>query len=78
MYYNGAGIKVNKEQAFKWYLTAAKLGESLAQFNTANLYYSGIGTSIDYKEALYWYQKAAAQGDEVARRNASLLEQRYK
>jgi TPR repeat protein len=63
-YHNGKGIKLNLEQAEKYYLLAAENNDSSSQISLAELYEKGHGISIkkDKNKSLFWYEKAAAQG----------------
>jgi len=60
-------------EAVKYYLKAAELGNSGAQFNLGTLYATGQGTAQDYEQAVYWYQKAAEQGNTNAQYNLGNL-----
>lgn len=62
----GKGVEVNKEQAFYWYLKAARGGELTSQVNIGNMYKSGIGIKKDLQQSTAWYKKAADRGDEDA------------
>lgn len=63
-YHNGKGIKLNLEQAEKYYLLAAENNDSNSQISLAELYEKGHGISIkkDKSKSLFWYEKAATQG----------------
>jgi hypothetical protein len=63
MYYTGAGIQINSEEAAKWFRKAAEQGHSLAQKNIGVMYYAGIGVGRDLIMAASWFRKAALQGD---------------
>ena len=56
-------------RSFQLYLEAAKMGNALAQNNTAYAYLFGEGVGKDYKEAVYWLEKAAAQNHTMAINN---------
>jgi TPR repeat protein len=51
-----------KKKAFNFYHKAAKLGDKVGQFNTANMYKHGVGVEKNVEQALYWYGQAAQQG----------------
>jgi TPR repeat protein len=44
------------------FISAAKQGYSVAQFQLGDMYHDGEGVSQDYKEAARWLRKAAEQG----------------
>ena len=49
-----------------WYRRAAEQGDSVAQYNLANMYAQGQGVVKDSIQAHYWFSLAAAQGDQDA------------
>ncbi len=51
------------EEAFRYYLEAARQGNPQAQCKLADCYYYGYGVSKDRGEAAAWYRKAAQQGN---------------
>lgn len=63
MYFNGLGVKQNKQNAIMFYHKAAKQGAMLSQRNLGYLYRKGLGAEKNIEKAIYWYQKAADQGD---------------
>jgi uncharacterized protein len=52
--------------ALKEFLSLAREGNSIAQFNLGFMYHEGKGVPQDSKEALKWYRLAADQGDPAA------------
>lgn len=56
-YFNGIGTNVDKKKALELYKQAAKLGNSVAQYNLANMY-----ENEDINQAIYWYKLSANQG----------------
>ncbi len=61
-----AGI-INYSEAAKWYLNAAKLGDSDAMLMLGWIYYEGrLSKGIDIKKAKYWFLKAADMGVDEA------------
>ncbi len=61
-----AGI-INYNEALKWYLSAAKLGDSDAMLMLGWIYYEGkLSNGIDIKKAKYWFLKAADMGVDEA------------
>jgi TPR repeat protein len=53
------GVEQSYEEARKWYLRAADLGEPQGMDAYANLLETGSGGPVDYAEARRWYEKAA-------------------
>ncbi|GAB6082853.1 hypothetical protein JCM30471_17670 [Desulfuromonas carbonis] len=53
------GYEQSQEQAFYWYLEAAKLGDPLAQQIVAGLYNIGRGVEMDETKADFWFARAA-------------------
>jgi TPR repeat protein len=66
LYQKHSNIKLNYQQAFKWYSESAQGGNSDAQKSLAYFYLKGLATDIDYGVALSWYTKAAEAGDPEA------------
>jgi uncharacterized protein len=56
-------------EAAKWYLAAAKRGNSIAQEKIGLMYYRGLGVVQDFGQAYFWSSLAAANAnlDQVAR-----------
>ena len=51
------------EQAFKYFLKAAEMGNSEAMANVGYSYlYKGQGAPFDIQKSVYWYNKAASKG----------------
>jgi hypothetical protein len=65
-YHNGWGVEKSEDEAFHWYLLAAKGGNDVAQFNIGQAYSTGRGIKQDYIAAFDWFQKAAAQDNDAA------------
>ena len=60
-YEYGAGVDKDEEKAYKYYYTAANLGQPLGQCNIAEVYLSGTkGFEVNYQEA-YKYVNAAIE-----------------
>ena len=67
MYQNGRGTTVNKNEAHKYFMKAAKLGSSVSQYMVGYNYDEGYGgVDIDWKKAVEWYKKAADQNNYAA------------
>lgn len=54
-YAKGQGVNINYTESDKWFLTAAKAGNSLAQLNLGISHYN----NKRYKEAVEWFLKSA-------------------
>ena len=52
------GVPVDPEQAFRWYLVAARRGHKDAAHNVAYFYETGRGVRRDKKRAEFWYSRA--------------------
>jgi hypothetical protein len=50
-YYNGDGVDVDKEEAFRYYKIAADQGHADAQYNVGSCYVNGDGVHVDKAEA---------------------------
>ena len=61
MYKNGDGVRLNEEEAGKWFRKAARQGCGDAQFE--------LGKMCSNEEAVKWYRKAAEQGNPKAQNN---------
>ncbi|TYG34669.1 sel1 repeat family protein [Lonepinella koalarum] len=61
LYYYGIGIETDKSLAAFWYIRAAELGDSYAQFWLGK-YYLLRSDPHDSVASLAWFEKAAAQG----------------
>lgn len=60
---NGIGTKRDFRKAYKFFLLAALLGDSAAEFSVGAYLEAGVGTRRDPQQAVLWFAKAAAQGD---------------
>ena len=59
-YFNGIGVEMNRDEAFKCYLRAAEQGHKRAMYKVGDCYYFGHGVERDPYEATDWYRKANA------------------
>ena len=57
------------KNAFRYFLSAAKLGNANAQNDVGNMYKDGEGVTKNYTNAYQWYFKAANQGHYYAQNN---------
>ena len=62
------------EQAFKWYLSAARNGSRQAQHRLGTLYARGQGVRKSLVESYAWCKVAAFQHSRCARRKLSCIE----
>ncbi len=51
----------NNEEAFKWFLKAAELGDGDAQYKLAFAYLKGKGVAKNYERTVYWFKKSHAK-----------------
>ncbi len=56
----------SEEEAAKWFMKAAELGHSAAEYNLGLCYYYGKGISQDRKKARAWLERAYEHGNEDA------------
>lgn len=64
---NMTGFKKNKDEAFRWYEKAAKVGDRWAQKKLGEMYYKGNGCIKDRDEAYRWFKLAYDNGCEDAK-----------
>jgi len=80
LYYSGAGVTRDFDEALKWYKKAALAGNTGAQISVGTFYRLGlVGKKPSYDEALKWYQMAYANGsrDKSALQIAALYERGF-
>lgn len=63
LYANGQGVARDDENALRWYLEAAEMGNAAAQYQAGRFLASGRAVAPDPVAAHAWYQRAAGQGD---------------
>ena len=67
MYDQGEGVEQDHEQAFEWFMKAAKQQDHAnAQLAIGRMYQFGQGTDKDPEEALEWYSKSKEKGNDLA------------
>ncbi|MCR4739464.1 MAG: hypothetical protein K5886_04295 [Lachnospiraceae bacterium] len=66
-------FEADKEEAFRHYLGAAKLGDIEAQFIVGYMSEYGEGTKKDVSKAAEWYKKAADAGHRGAQHNLGVF-----
>lgn len=64
----GDGIAVNVAHSIGWYLKAAELGDSVAQYNLAQLHYRCVELPRDYISSYKWFFLSHAHGCSAAER----------
>tara|TARA_B110000879_G_C11128263_1_gene494859 strand:- start:1300 stop:1647 length:348 start_codon:yes stop_codon:yes gene_type:complete len=69
MYYNGLGIKKDKEKGLIWFKRAADLGSLNAKLNLADIYLF----EKSYKKAFYWFERATKQNSVYAQENLAKM-----
>lgn len=65
--------KGDMRSAFRFYLAAAKSGDSGSQLNVGNLYDAGTGVRRNRVAALYWYKRAYRRGSSSAASNIGIM-----
>lgn len=70
-YFNGQGVKKDKDEAMVWFTKAAEQGHIKAQCNVGECYYYGDGVSKDTAKSKEWLRKSADQGYEEAIKHLS-------
>ena len=73
MYYYGNGVKLDKNEAAKWYALASEQGHFPAKWRIAILYYHGSGVIQDYQKAADLYHSAAKQGDSYSQKMLGVM-----
>jgi TPR repeat protein len=73
IYYNGKGVKQDKEKGLKLLSTAAEKGDANAQLSMGLFYDKGGDLPRDLTLAASWYKKSAEQGNAQAQFNYAML-----
>ncbi len=60
MYEDGTGTEVNNKSAFKWYLTAANLGNAETAEKVSSMYKNGQGVKKSMSRSKRWHKKATS------------------
>ena len=69
-YASGNGIDKDLEKAFKWFLKAAKFGDTGAQFAVYEAYLKGYGVEANPEQAQYWLDQYNKKMQKEARKHA--------
>lgn len=72
-YYMGRGNLADQAEAVSWYLKAAGLGHTHAQYNLGQCYAEGLGVPVDTVEADKWFKLAAEQGHKDAQKHVTQI-----
>jgi len=72
MYRFGQGLKVDDEQAHRWFLRASQGQQPLAQHHLGSMYYNGQGTSRDLVRAAMFMELAIRHYPEGSERNQAI------
>ncbi|KAJ9064447.1 hypothetical protein DSO57_1030494 [Entomophthora muscae] len=75
-YSSGKGVEQNLEEAFNWFMKAAKADNPSAMTNLAQCYQTGRGVVQSAYEAVQWYTKAAEMGSPFAMYNLGACHER--
>jgi TPR repeat protein len=62
MYASGLGMKLDKQEAFRWYGKSAEQGYPVGQWNLAFMYVRGEGTARDFAKARELFRSSAQSG----------------
>jgi TPR repeat protein len=62
MYRTAQGVTKDRDEALRWYHTAARDGSAAAMFNLDAAYYNGDGVSIDDLTSCVWFLLAQEAG----------------
>lgn len=65
-YAKGEGVKLNEQEAMRWFIRAAEQGNVAAQSKLVTRYYSGRGVPQDFKQAYFWMVVARLGGDQTS------------
>ena len=62
LYASGVGIKMDKQEAVRWYRKSAEQGYPVGQWNLAFMFVRGDGVEADFTEARRLFREAAESG----------------
>ena len=72
-YAQGDGVKLNEEEAARWFAKAAEQGNIAAQSKLGSLYWVGRGVPASLHDAYFWTVLARAGGDKGSKELAKLI-----
>jgi GAF domain-containing protein len=72
-YAQGEGVKVDEEEAARWFSKAAEQGNVAAQSKLGSLYWAGRGVQASLREAYFWTILARAGGDKGSKELAKII-----
>jgi len=75
-YAQGDGVKLNENEAVRWFTQAAEQGNVAAQSKLGSFYYSGRGVPQDPNRAYFWMVVARLNGDEASKAQAPFVRSR--
>lgn len=58
-YLRGNEVKIDINEAIKWFEAAAKQGHSKSEYKLGYIYYTGRGIKRDNEKAVYWFKRSA-------------------
>lgn len=76
LFHKGDHRSRDQEQAFKWYLSAARKGSRQAQHRLGMMYARGQGVAQNYSRSYAWCKVAAFQQSRRAQRKLKCIESR--
>jgi len=62
LYASGVGMRMDKQEAARWYRKSAEQGNPVGQWNLAFMYVRGDGVEANYTEARELFRKSAENG----------------
>ena len=66
-YATGEGVKLDEQEAVRWFTLAAEQGNVAAQSKLGSIYFSGRGVPQDLNRAYFWMVVARLSGDEASK-----------
>jgi TPR repeat protein len=72
-YRDGENVPLNLQEAFKWFLKGAELGNAGAEGAVGLAYAKGSGVAPDYEQAVRWLRLSAAKKDAAGLCNLGYL-----
>ncbi|MBR0315581.1 MAG: SEL1-like repeat protein [Synergistaceae bacterium] len=66
-------IESNYQEAMKFFIEAAKMGDIQSSIEVAEMYYNGEGVEKNFKSAFEWYLKAAEKNDSSSQNTVGVM-----